>query len=119
LPKRTYEISGGEQQRAAIARAIVHKPALLLADEPTGNLDSKSSREVMDAFVDLNAKDGATILVVTHDPFVASFCQRIVFIKDGKLFSELRRKNQRHTFFQEILDTLSVLGGEFSNSGRN
>lgn len=116
LDKRTYEISGGEQQRAAIGRAIVPRPAILLADEPTGNLDSKSSHWVMQAFRDLNEKDGATILVVTHDPFVASFCRRIIFIKDGKVFSELRRSvDSRQAFFQKILDSLSLLGGEFND----
>ncbi len=116
LDKRTYEISGGEQQRAAIGRAIVPRPAILLADEPTGNLDSKSSHGVMQAFRDLNEKDGATILVVTHDPFVASFCQRIIFIKDGKVFSELRRgADGRQAFFQKVLDSLSLLGGEFND----
>ncbi|NLJ86993.1 MAG: ABC transporter ATP-binding protein [Firmicutes bacterium] len=117
LDKRTYEISGGEQQRVAIARGIVHRPAILLADEPTGNLDSKASREVMQAFADLNSTDAATILVVTHDPFVASFCRRIVFIKDGKVFSELRRgADNRQAFFQKILDSLSVLGGEYGDA---
>lgn len=119
LDKRTYEISGGEQQRVAIARAIVHRPAILLADEPTGNVDSKASRDIMEAFADLNSADGATILVVTHDPFVASFCRRIVFIKDGKVFSELRKKDGRQTFFQEVLDTLSVLGGEYGDPARS
>jgi len=116
LDKRIYEISGGEQQRAAIGRAIVPRPAILLADEPTGNLDSKSSHGVMQAFRDLNEKDGATILVVTHDPFVASFCQRIVLVKDGKVFSELRRGAAgRQAFFQKVLDSLSLLGGEFND----
>ncbi|MGB4338054.1 MAG: ABC transporter ATP-binding protein [Bacillota bacterium] len=116
LDKRTYEISGGEQQRTAIGRAIAPRPAILLADEPTGNLDSKSSYHVMQAFKDLNEKDGATILVVTHDPFVASFCQRVIFIRDGKLFSELwRGADGRQAFFQRVLDSLSLLGGEFSD----
>jgi len=116
LGKRIYEISGGEQQRAAIGRAIVPRPAILLADEPTGNLDSRSSHGVMQAFRDLNEKDGATILVVTHDPFVASFCQRIIFIKDGKVFSELRRGTDgRQAFFQKVLNSLSLLGGEFND----
>ena len=117
LNKRTYEISGGEQQRVAIARGMVHRPAILLADEPTGNLDSKASREVMQAFADLNNADAVTILVVTHDPFVASFCRRIVFIKDGKVFSELRRgADNRQAFFQKVLDSLSVLGGEYGDA---
>ena len=115
LQRRIYELSGGQQQRVAIARAIVHRPALILADEPTGNLDSKSSWDVLEAFVQLNKGEGATVLMVTHDPFVASFCQRIIFIRDGQLFSELRRKETRQVFFQEILDTLSLLGGDFPN----
>ncbi|HHV43581.1 MAG TPA: ABC transporter ATP-binding protein [Firmicutes bacterium] len=115
LQRRIYELSGGQQQRVAIARAIVHRPALILADEPTGNLDSKSSWDVLEAFVQLNKGEGATVLMVTHDPFVASFCQRIIFIRDGQLFFELRRKETRQVFFQEILDTLSLLGGDFPN----
>lgn len=113
LDKRTYEVSGGQQQRAATARAIIHKPAILLADEPTGNLDSKAAKSVMEAFEDLNEKRGATIMMVTHDPFTASYCSRVVFIKDGKVFSELRRGSNRQAFFQKIVDNLSVLGGSF------
>ena len=115
LQRRIYELSGGQQQRVAIARAIVHRPALILADEPTGNLDSKSSWDVLEAFVQLNKREGATVLMVTHAPFVASFCQRIIFIRDGQVVSELRRKETRQGFFQEILDTLSLLGGDFPN----
>jgi putative ABC transport system ATP-binding protein len=115
LGKRTYEVSGGQKQRAAIARAIIHKPSLLLADELTGNLDSKAAKDVMDALKDMNEQYNATILMVTHDPFSASYCQRIVFIKDGRLFSEIRRGSNRQTFFQQILDALSVLGGNFDD----
>jgi len=120
LDKRVFEVSGGEQQRAAIARAIIHRPALILADEPTGNLDSKSSGAVMKALQDLNDEGKATILLVTHDPFAASFCRRILFIRDGRIHSELRRYGDRRRFFQEILDALREQGGvthDFSAAG--
>jgi len=113
LDKRTYEVSGGQKQRAAIARAMIHQPAILLADELTGNLDSKAAKDVMDSLKDLNEQVGATIMMVTHDPFAASYCKRIVFIKDGAFFSEIRRGTNRQAFFQQILDSLSVLGGNF------
>ena len=120
LDKRVFEVSGGEQQRAAIARAIIHRPAVILADEPTGNLDSKSSGSVMKALETLNERSGATILMVTHDPFAASFCHRILFIRDGGIHSELRRSCDRQAFFQEILDTLRLQGGgthDFGSAG--
>ncbi|HEY2493789.1 MAG TPA: ABC transporter ATP-binding protein [Paenibacillus sp.] len=112
LDKRTYEISGGQLQRAAIARAVIHQPSLLLADEPTGNLDSNSSRHVMRMIETLNREDQTTTLLVTHDPVAASYCQRIIFIKDGQLHNELRRGENKQTFYQEIINTLSFLGGE-------
>ncbi|MHA6483108.1 ABC transporter ATP-binding protein [Paenibacillus sp. strain BS8-2] len=115
MDKRTYEVSGGQKQRSAIARAIIHQPSLVLADELTGNLDSKAARDVMDALKNMNEKLKATVLMVTHDPFSASYCQRIVFIKDGKLFSEIRKGGNRQAFFQQILDALSVLGGNFDD----
>ncbi|HIW32482.1 MAG TPA: ATP-binding cassette domain-containing protein, partial [Candidatus Paenibacillus intestinavium] len=115
LNKRTYEISGGQKQRAAIARAIIHKPSLLLADELTGNLDSKSAKDVMDTLQQMNSDMNATILMVTHDPFSASYCKRIIFIKDGKPFTEIHRGSNRQVFFQQILDTLSLLGGDFDD----
>lgn len=115
LNKRTYEISGGQKQRTAIARALIHDPAILLADELTGNLDSKAAKEVMESLQRLNEDEQATILMVTHDPSAASYCRRIVFIKDGKLFSEIRRGATRQAFFQHILDALSVLGGNFDD----
>lgn len=115
LDKRTYEVSGGQQQRAAIARAMIHRPALLLADELTGNLDSKAAKDVMESLKDMNEERGATILMVTHDPFAASYCKRIVFIKDGRLFNEIRRGSNRAAFFQQILDALSYLGGDFDD----
>lgn len=113
LDKRPYEVSGGQQQRAAIARALIHEPAVVLADEPTGNLDSKSAYDVMVALRDMNENRGATVLMVTHDPFAASFAGRVVFVKDGRLFSEIRRGDSRQLFFQRILDALGVLGGHF------
>lgn len=116
LEKRTYEISGGQQQRAAIGRAIIHRPSLLLADEPTGNLDSKSAFEVMSALQGINQAQGATILLVTHDAFAASFCKRILFLKDGRVFSELRRNDgPRQVFFQQVMDALSIMGGSFGD----
>ncbi|KQL43968.1 bacitracin ABC transporter ATP-binding protein [Brevibacillus choshinensis] len=115
LGKRTYEVSGGQKQRAAIARAIIHQPSLILADELTGNLDSKAAKDVMESLKEINEQIKATVLMVTHDPFSASYCQRIVFIKDGRLFSEIRRSTNRQAFFQQILDALSVLGGNFDD----
>lgn len=115
LAKRTYEVSGGQKQRAAIARAIIHQPSVVLADELTGNLDSKAAKDVMDSLKDMNERLKATVLMVTHDPFSASYCERIVFIKDGKFFSEIRRGTNRQAFFQQILDALSVLGGNFDD----
>lgn len=113
LEKRTYEVSGGQKQRVAIARAFIHQPSLVLADELTGNLDSKSAKDVLNLLKDLNERWRATVLMVTHDPFTASYCRRVIFIKDGKLFSEIRRGSNRQAFFQQILDSLSVLGGNF------
>jgi putative ABC transport system ATP-binding protein len=112
LHKRPYEVSGGQKQRAAAARAIIMNPALVLADEPTGALDSKSARELLGCLGRLNEQQSATILVVTHDPFTASYCGRIVFIKDGRLFNELVRGSKtRKEFYQSILQVLSVMGG--------
>ncbi|MCZ8519600.1 MULTISPECIES: ABC transporter ATP-binding protein [Paenibacillus] len=111
LEKRTYEISGGQAQRAAIARAIINSPSLLLADEPTGNLDSKSSRDVMSTLEEINAKEGTTTLLVTHDALAASYCHRVIFIKDGQLYNEITRGDNRQAFFQKIIDMLSLLGG--------
>lgn len=111
LNKRTYEISGGQRQRTAIARAIIISPAIILADEPTGALDSKSSRIVMESLEDINRTEGTTLLLVTHDPLAASYCNRIIFIKDGKLAAEIHRGDNRQAFFQKIIDTLSFWGG--------
>lgn len=111
LDKRTYEISGGQKQRTAIARAIIRQPAIIFADELTGNLDSKAAQDVLHALRRLNEELGATILMVTHDPLAASYCRRIVFIRDGQLYSELRRGDDRQRFYQQILDALSLIGG--------
>lgn len=111
LGKRTYEISGGEAQRTAIARAIIHNPSLLLADEPTGNLDSKSARTVMELFEKINKEQQLTTIMVTHDPVAASYCSRIIFIKDGTIYNEIHSGGSRLLFYQQVIDVLSLLGG--------
>lgn len=112
LEKYPYQISGGQKQRVASAKAIITKPALILADEPTGALDSKSARMLLEAFDTLNEQLHATILMVTHDAFTASYCKRILFIKDGKIFNELiRGDDSRKVFFKRIIDVVSLLGG--------
>lgn len=116
LQKYPYQLSGGEKQRAAAARAIVTKPDLILADEPTGALDSKSARMLLQSMETLNAELSATILMVTHDAFTASYCRRILFIKDGRLFNELvRGNNTRKDFFNRIIEVVTLLGGENGN----
>ncbi len=113
LNKYPYEVSGGQKQRAAAARAIITEPSLILADEPTGALDSKSSKELLNCLQYLNDKNNATILMVTHDAFAASYCKRIVFIKDGKLFNEIYKGDlSRKSFYQNILKVLSTIGGD-------
>lgn len=97
-------------QRTAIARAMIHRPSLILADEPTGNLDSKASGEVMNMLTEVNQEEGATVLMVTHDAVAASFCNRVIFIKDGRFYSEMYRGSSRGAFFQSIIDMLSLLG---------
>ncbi|MGL5712020.1 MAG: ABC transporter ATP-binding protein [Paraclostridium sp.] len=111
LNKYPYEISGGQQQRTACARAIITNPSLILADEPTGALDSKSSTDLLNAMSSLNQEQDATIMMVTHDAFAASYCKRILFIKDGLIFKEITRKGSRKELFEEILDTLALIGG--------
>lgn len=113
LNKYPYQMSGGQQQRVAAARAMVTNPAMVLADEPTGALDSNSSRMLLTMLTELNEQLAATILMVTHDAFSASYCHRILFIKDGQLFNELHRgTDTRKDFFAKILEVVSVLGGE-------
>jgi len=112
LDKRIFEISGGQAQRAAIARSIIHAPKLLLADEPTGNLDSKAAKDVMLTLEGLNRHDRSTMLLVTHDAVAASYCNRVIFIKDGALYTEIHRGEHRKAFFQTIIDTLSLMGGD-------
>lgn len=112
LEKRTFEISGGQAQRTAIARAVVAEPSLLLADEPTGNLDSKATKDVMELFQMLNRKMNATILMVTHDSFVASCCKRVLIIKDGQLYQEIVSDGNRNAFQLKIMDAMSLLGGD-------
>ena len=117
LNKYPYQISGGEKQRTASARAIIGEPKLILADEPTGALDSRASRMLLQCFADLNQKLGATILMVTHDAFTASYASRILFIKDGGIFSEIRRGNEdRKSFFNQIIDVVALLGGDLSDA---
>lgn len=113
LDKYPYEMSGGQQQRVAAARAIVTNPSLILADEPTGALDSKSARQLLTQLTSLNEEEKATIMMVTHDSVSASYCKRILFIKDGKIFQELRKGDKdRKTFYREILEVVSLLGGD-------
>lgn len=110
--KFPYQVSGGQKQRCACARALVNHPKLILADEPTGALDSHSAQVLMETFTQLNSSENATIFMVTHDAFSASYCGRILFLKDGNIFHELvRGKKERRLFFQEILDVLSLTGG--------
>lgn len=112
LKKFPYEVSGGQKQRCACARALINKPKIILADEPTGALDSKSAGMLLESFNDINREMGATILMVTHDIFSASYCDRILFLKDGKIFNEIRKgQKSRKEFFNEILDVVTLLGG--------
>ena len=111
--KFPYQVSGGQKQRCACARALVNHPKLILADEPRGALDSRSSRMLLETFRMMNVQFGATILMVTHDAFSASYCKRILFLKDGAIFHELNRgKQDRRTFLNQILDVLSLTGGD-------
>ena len=117
LNKYPYEMSGGQKQRVASARAIVTNPKLILADEPTGALDSKASRMLLEKIVALNQELAATILMVTHDTFTASYASRVIFIKDGKIFHELYKGNDtRKTFFNKIINVVSLMGGEVEDA---
>ncbi len=112
LEKYPYQVSGGQKQRTAASRAIISRPSLILADEPTGALDSKSATDLLESLKNLSQQDKATILMVTHDAVAASYCQRVLFIKDGIIFTELVKGGMiRKEFFGKILDVLSVLGG--------
>lgn len=112
LKKFPFQVSGGQKQRCAFARAMVCKPKLVMADEPTGSLDSNSARILLQMMSELNKEAGATILMVTHDAFCASYADRILFLKDGKIFNEiLKGEKTRDIFYHEILDVLSLLGG--------
>ena len=106
-------MSGGQKQRVASARVLVKNPSLILADEPTGALDSKSSRMLLESFEKMNSELQATILMVTHDAFTASYAQRILFIKDGRIFNEIIRGDaSRKEFFNQIIDVVTLLGGD-------
>lgn len=112
LDKYPYQVSGGQRQRCACARAIIHQPKLLLADEPTGALDSHSSQMLLSTIQKINHQIGATILMVTHDVFSASYADRILFLKDGLIFTELLKGNDsRKVFFDKILNVLTMMGG--------
>ena len=116
LNKYPYQMSGGQKQRVASARAMITNPSLILADEPTGALDSKAARMLLDSMETMNVELNATILMVTHDAFTASYCKRILFIKDGKIFNELVRGNDsRKRFFDRIIEVVTLLGGDSTN----
>ena len=117
LEKYPYQMSGGQKQRVASARAIVTGPKLVLADEPTGALDSKSAKLLLERFRYLNKECGATIMMVTHDSFTASYASRVIFIKDGKIFNSITRgDNTRKQFFDKIIDVVTLLGGDMSDA---
>ncbi|MEH7885174.1 ABC transporter ATP-binding protein [Bacillus sp. JJ1609] len=111
LQKYPYHISGGQQQRAAVSRALVNDPAIIFADEPTGNLDSKSSAVIMECFEKIVDELSTTILLVTHDVFAASYCHKVIFIKDGLIHSSIVKKGSRKEFLHQIMDNLAILGG--------
>ena len=117
LNKYPYEMSGGQKQRIAAARAIITNPKLVLADEPTGALDSKASKMLLEKFNYLNNELDATILMVTHDAFTASYAKRVIFIKDGKIFNELHKGDlSRKEFFDKIINVVTVLGGDLNDA---
>ena len=107
--KNPYELSGGEKQRVAICRALVNNPDLILADEPTGNLDSRSGKIVIQALEDINQRLGKTIVMVTHDPQVASHCSRIIFLKDGKILKDIEKTEGQEKFYMDILEMMKDL----------
>lgn len=113
LLKYPYQVSGGQKQRCACSRAIVHQPKIILADEPTGSLDSKSARQLLEIIEEMNQTMHATILMVTHDPLSASYCHKILFLKDGTIFNKIEKgEKSRKVFYQEILDVIALLGGD-------
>lgn len=117
LNKYPYQLSGGQKQRVAAARAIITNPKLILADEPTGALDSKSAKMLLESLENLNKELKATILMVTHDAFTSSYASRVIFIKDGKIFHELIRGNDsRKEFFDKIIDVVTLLGGNLNDA---
>lgn len=117
LKKYPYQMSGGQKQRVASARAIVTNPKLVLADEPTGALDSKSAKMLLERFNYLNNEHNATIMMVTHDSFTASYASRVLFIKDGRFFNEISRgDSSRKVFFDKIIDVVTLLGGDVSDA---
>ena len=117
LQKYPYQMSGGQKQRVASARAIVTNPKLVLADEPTGALDSKSAKMLLERFNYLNHENDATIIMVTHDSFTASYASRVIFIKDGKIFNEISRgADSRKQFFDKIINVVTLLGGDMSDA---
>lgn len=111
LDKYPYNISGGQKQRTAVTRALVNNPSIILADEPTGNLDSKSSAVIMECFEKVVEELFTTVLLVTHDVFAASYCNRVIFIKDGKIHSQIVKKGTRKQFLNQIMDNLIIIGG--------
>lgn len=116
LNKYPYQVSGGQKQRVASSRAIITNPKIILADEPTGALDSKSARQLLESFELLNQNLGSTILMVTHDAFTASYAEKIIFIKDGKIFNELVKGNDtRKQFFEKIIEVQTLLGGDLND----
>ncbi|MFS0723572.1 ABC transporter ATP-binding protein [Paenibacillus sp. 1P07SE] len=115
--KYPHEISGGQKQRTAAGRALIHLPSIIFADEPTGALDSKSASSLLGTMEDINRKRDVTIIMVTHDPVASSYCSRVVFLKDGKVYAELHRGDKtRQAFFKEIMDVQAVLGGDHVDS---
>ena len=115
LEKYPYQLSGGQKQRVAAARAIITHPSLILADEPTGAFDSKSSKDLLESLKLLNETEHTAILMVTHDAYTASYARRVIFIKDGKVFHELLKgTEERRSFFEQIMDVISLLGGDMN-----
>ena len=112
--KYPADVSGGERQRTAVARSLINQPLMILADEPTGNLDSKSSRTVIEAFENAKSQMDATIFMVTHDSFSASFCDRVILLKDGQIFRQLIKHGKRSEFHDQLLETIKEMSGDES-----